>query len=285
MASSLARYDFLTLALLFLAPGAVAWALRPDLRPWMWRSALAALPFALTERFFYPTYWSPRFLFDLITKIGFGLEDLIFLAGLASFTTTAYPLVFRRAFAPREPPSRRRSLARAVAPTALALGLAWPLVALGTPIIYASVAAMAGATLAMLARRPDLARPSLLGGLLSTAIYAALCLLYGALLPGVFQRVWHTDQFLDRFVLGLPLEELLYGWAAGSAASAFVPFAFGLAMVPKMPRPLRAVDSHNYGNLCRRCFGESQTGRSAPEDDERASESAGFQSSGLVTPL
>ncbi len=139
MASLLATYDFLTLALLFLAPGALAWAWRPDLRPWMWRSALAALPFAATERLFYPTYWSPHFLFGLITKIGFGLEDLIFLAGLASFTTTAYPFAFRRALERREPPSLSRSFARALAPTALALGLALPLVALGAPVIYASV--------------------------------------------------------------------------------------------------------------------------------------------------
>jgi hypothetical protein len=237
MASLLATYDFLTLALLFLAPGALAWAWRPDLRPWMWRSALAALPFAATERLFYPTYWSPHFLFGLITKIGFGLEDLIFLAGLASFTTTAYPFAFRRALERREPPSLSRSFARALAPTALALGLALPLVALGAPVIYASVAAMAGAAVAMLARRPDLVRPSLLGGLLSTLVYAAICLLYGALLPGVFRRVWHTEHFLDRFVLGLPLEELLYGWAAGSAAGAFVPFAFGLRFTPYPASP------------------------------------------------
>lgn len=235
MAALLARYDFLALALLFLAPGALAWAWRPDLRPWMARAALAALPFAPTERLFYPAYWSPRFVFDLITKIGFGLEDLIFLAGLAAFTTAAYPVAFRRTLAPLGPRSARRALARAAALVALSLGAGLALVALGLPALYASAAAMGGVALLAVARRPDLAAPGLLGGLVSTLVYAALCLLYEALLPGVFRRVWHTERLLGRFVLGLPLEELLYGWAAGSAASALVPFAFGLRYAPRAP--------------------------------------------------
>jgi hypothetical protein len=231
-------YDFLALALLCLAPGALASALRPDLRPAMGRSALAALPFAPTERLFYPTYWSPRFLFDLVDVLGFGLEDLLFLAGLAAFTTASYPLAFGRALVPLGPPNARRALARAGALLALALGPALALVALGLPAIYACLAGMAVAALAALSRRPDLLAPSLLGGLVSAAVYAGICLLYEALFPGVFRRVWHTERFLGRFVLGLPLEELLYGWAAGAAASALAPFAFGYGygFAPR-PRP------------------------------------------------
>ncbi|HEU4405813.1 MAG TPA: lycopene cyclase domain-containing protein [Polyangiaceae bacterium] len=236
MAAPLA-YDFLALALLCLAPGALAWALRPDLRPAMARSALAALPFAPTERLFYPTYWSPRFLFDLVETIGFGVEDLIFLAGLAAFTTAAYPFAFRRALVPRGPPSARRAFARAGAVVALTLGAGLALVALGLPAIYACLAAMAGAALAVVLRRPDLLAPSLLGGLVSALVYGAICLLYEALFPGVFRRVWHTEHFLGRFLLGLPLEELLYGWAAGSAASAFAPFAFGFGFAPRPTAP------------------------------------------------
>jgi lycopene cyclase-like protein len=244
-------YDFLALALLFLAPGAVAWALRPDLRPYMWRSAIAALPFAPTERLFYPTYWSPRFLFDLITKIGFGLEDLIFLAGLAAFTTTAYPFAFRRALVPLGPPSARRALARTAALVALALAVALGLVALGVHILYASAVGMACATLAAVAARPDLLAPSLLGGLVSTLIYAALCLLYEALLPGVFRRVWHTERLLGRFVLGVPLEELLYGWTAGAVAAAFVPYAFGLRFARRGPPADRSPDGGSRGGVRR----------------------------------
>jgi hypothetical protein len=45
--------------------------------------------------------------------------------------------------------------------------------------------------------------------------------------------VWHTERFLGRFLLGLPLEELLYGWAAGAAAGALAPFAFGFGFAPR----------------------------------------------------
>jgi hypothetical protein len=233
-------YDFLILALLFLAPGALAWAARPDLRPHMARAAVAALPFAATERLFYPTYWSPHFLFDLVDVLGFGLEDVLFLVGLAAFTATAYPVAFGRGYEPREPRSGRRALARGASLVAAALGAALALVAAGVPVIYAAIGAMAGAAAAVVARRPDLLAPSLLGGLVSTLVYAALCWLYAALLPGVFARAWHTERFLNRFAAGVPLEELLYGWAAGSVATVFLPFAFGLRFVRRPAPPASA---------------------------------------------
>ena len=85
------RYDFLLLALLFCLPPLLIAAARADLRPLKRRAALLALPFALTERFFYPEYWSPTFLFDLIDQLGFGIEDLLFVAAFGAFAATAYP--------------------------------------------------------------------------------------------------------------------------------------------------------------------------------------------------
>jgi hypothetical protein len=219
-------YPFLALSLLLLLPGAVIFATRPDLRRAMAHMGLAALPFAFTEFLFYPSYWEPRFLFDLVRYIGFGIEDIIFVVGLAAFTTTAYPFVFKKRFAPHPAGTKRAALFRVGALIGTALLITALAELAGVAAIYTSVVVMLGITAAMVIWRRDLALPSLLGGLLSVAVYGAICLLLDRLIPGVFALNWHTERFLNRFALGVPLEEILYSGAAGATATAFYPFAF-----------------------------------------------------------
>lgn len=236
------KYDFLVLSLLFCVPGLVVFALRADLRRPIALASVASLPFAATERFFYPTYWSPRFAFDLIDVIGFGIEDVLFVVALAAYMTTAYPFVARRRFVAPDPPSgagragagarlARRALAVVGATLAAALGL----LAAGVPILYASFYSMAAAAIVMLVVRRDLLLPALAGGALSTVTYAVICLIYARIFPGVFERVWHTERFLHRFVLGVPIEELLYGLLSGVVSGAFYPFVTGSRLAPRRP--------------------------------------------------
>ncbi|WP_437288220.1 lycopene cyclase domain-containing protein [Sorangium sp. So ce406] len=229
-------HEFLLLSVLFLVPAGAIWLARPDLRALMRRTALASLPFAATERLFYPAYWTPKFLFDLADRIGFGVEDVLFLVGLSAFSSTAYAVVFRRTPVPCAPPASpsaptwwraARPGLRAAAAIALVLALAGALLAAGVPILYAAVAAMAAVAAALLAARGDLLVPSLLGALLSAALYLGLCLVFAALVPGVFARTWRPSVLLPgRALLGVPLDEVLYGLGAGFAATVFPAWAF-----------------------------------------------------------
>ncbi|KYF78241.1 hypothetical protein BE11_32225 [Sorangium cellulosum] len=233
-------HEFLLLSVLFLAPAGAIWLARPDLRALMRRTALASLPFAATERLFYPAYWTPKFLFDLADRIGFGVEDVLFLTGLSAFSSTAYAVVFRRTPVPCARPASpstptaaptwlraARPWLRAAAAIALVLALAGALLAAGVPILYAAVAAMAAVAAALLAARGDLLVPSLLGALLSATVYLCLCLVFAALVPGVFARTWRPSVLLPgRALLGVPLDEVLYGLGAGFAATVFPAWAF-----------------------------------------------------------
>ncbi|WP_437507112.1 lycopene cyclase domain-containing protein [Sorangium sp. So ce1099] len=241
------KHEFLLLSLLFLLPGGVIWLVRPDLRALMKQMALASMPFAATERLFYPEYWTPKFLFDLADRIGFGVEDVLFLAGLSAFSSTAYAVVFRRAPVPCSPPATRpwlrldrpwlraarpwlraaRPWLRATAAIASVLAAAGVLLAAGVPVLYAAVAAMMAVAAALLAARGDLLVPTVLGALLSAAVYLGLCLVFAALLPGVFARTWRPSVLLPgRALLGVPLDEILYGLGAGFAATVFPAWAF-----------------------------------------------------------
>lgn len=220
-------WNFLTLALLFALPGMLIWTARPDLRRVIACVIPFSLPFACTEFLFYPSYWEPAFLFDLGRRMGFGIEDIVFVTGLAAFTTTAYACGFNRAYGPHGSNSPRACILRALGLFGLTGAFLVLLLASGMPIIYGACLAMAAAALVMLQQRPDLTAPALLGGCISAAAYFMLCLAAAALMPGIFKNIWHTEKFLNIFIAGVPLEELLYGFSSGFVSTAFYPYVFG----------------------------------------------------------
>lgn len=228
-----ATYPFLTLSLLFLVPGTVILALRSDLRRPLGVVAVASLPFAATEFLFYPTYWEPRTLFDLVPRIGFGIEDVLFVVGLGLLTGGSYPVVSNTTVAPCRPASARAVTRRAsllFGPAALAVVV---LAIGGVPMIYGAPAIMVVAAVAVWVVRRDLVVPSIVGAGATTIVYAVLSLLFAWLIPDVFALAWHTDRFLDRYLLGIPIEELIYGGTAGLIGSIVYPFLAGACFVKK----------------------------------------------------
>ncbi|MFO0724115.1 MAG: lycopene cyclase domain-containing protein [Myxococcota bacterium] len=220
------RYEFLVLALLFAVPPVIIAIAQPALRRRLAEGAAAALPFALSERWFYPSYWSPRFLFDLVSVIGFGLEDLIFVASLGAFATTAYPALFSRRIQ-AWPELGRAGRLRLPALILGCLAAAAALRLLGLPMIFAAIGAELVVTLGLILVRRDLLTASLFGGIAVATVYALTCVVFAALIPGVFEHIWHTEGLIHRAVVGVPIEELCYGFASGALAAVVFPFARG----------------------------------------------------------
>ena len=82
-------YHFFTLSLLLGIP---AWTLvfsRSEFRRQAVVLAFLAAPFALTERFFVPEYWAPRFVGPLFFWIGAGLEDFLLISAVFVASTLA----------------------------------------------------------------------------------------------------------------------------------------------------------------------------------------------------
>ena len=230
MSGWLATHDFLTLALLFAVPAAVGWWLRPDLRTRMRAGALLSLPFALTERFFHPDYWSPTFLFDLIEQLGFGIEDLIFVAAFGAFAVTGPCLLTGERIESHGP---AMDWIAALSVVVALIASAVTMHALGLSMYAATIVTESAAVVLVLSRRRDLWRAALIGGWFIAAIYGGVCYLYAALLPGVFDRVWHTEALFDRAVAGVPLEELVYGAVSGALATVVLPWLRGEGYGPK----------------------------------------------------
>lgn len=222
------EYSFLTLSLLLSIPAVVVAVLRPDLRGVMGWMALASIPFAFTERLFYPDYWEPKFIFDLVNVIGFGIEDILFVAGIAAFASTAWAAVTGLRMRDDGAPKWSRA--------ALMLGVCFAAVAVlalvGVPMIYGApiIMLILGAVICVM--RPDLLVPGLGGAIVTTVCYTAVCLALMAIIPGVFELDWKTEKFLDLWVFGVPLEEILYAATAGWIGTLFYPWVTGGRFAP-----------------------------------------------------
>lgn len=206
----------------------------------MARTAVASLPFAATERLFYPVYWQPEFLFDLADRIGFGIEDVLFVVGLSAIACSAYPFVTRRAVVDDGTTTRRAALVRATAAILAALASTLALMTADIPVLYACVVAMACVTFVMVVERRDLVWPGAIGAFVTVCVYLTLCIAFASLVPGVFAHTWRPSVLLPgAYVLGVPADELLYGGAAGLVGTVFPPWAFGLRFVTPRRAPPR----------------------------------------------
>lgn len=223
------KYDFFILSLLFYIPGAVIYLLRSDLRKVIQIMALMSLPFALTEFLFYPQYWQPAFLFDLVSIIGFGIEDFMFVTGFGAFASTGYAFFTGRKY--QKFAADAEWQANTVAIFLITASLVILFVLVEIEMIYGSVFIMLLIAGGIVFQRRDLMIPAVAGGGIILLIYAVLVSVYQLILPDVFQIVWKPQAYSNRFIAGIPLEELLYGFAAGTVATVFYPFVFKMKFV------------------------------------------------------
>ncbi|MBN2528488.1 MAG: hypothetical protein JXR76_19020 [Deltaproteobacteria bacterium] len=232
-------YPFLLLCGLLMIPAAVIFVVRSDLRKPMGVMAGLSIPFAFTEFLFYPSYWEPKFLFDLANRIGFGIEDFLFVIGLGAFTSTVYPAVFFKKRVPLSvsTPSLRsvagkKRLTKLIVPIGVAFLLTAIMAALSIPMIWGCVPIMILIALSIVVIRRDLRSAAAWGGVLSAIAYFLICQALGVLVPNVFELNWHAEKFFGVYILGVPLEEITYAFAAGTVASVVYPFAFNEAFCP-----------------------------------------------------
>ena len=211
------RYTWLIWASAFLLSWAMLFVARPALRrPMLWAGALTA-PFGLTEPLFVPAYWNPPSLFDLAQRTGFDLESLIFSFAIGGLGVAGY-----RALTP-VPLTKMDHAARMSRQHRWHLTvLAAPFVAFGALAmlrlnpIYAGILAMFAGAAATLICRPDLWRNTLYGGAIFFALYTAFLLGLKWLWPGYIAAVWNVGALLAWRPWGLPIEELLFGFAFGT---------------------------------------------------------------------
>ncbi len=210
------HYTWLVWASAFLIPWAALFVAQPELRRPMLSASVLTAPFGLTEPLFVPAYWHPPSLFDLAERTGFDLESFIFSFTLGGLGVAGYRALTRVPVQVIDEHERagarhRRHLLALLAPFLVFAALVW----LPWNPIYPGIVAMALGAAAAVLCRPDLWRNTLFGGAVFLGLYTVFLLGLKWLWPGYIETVWNLDALLGWHPWGLPIEELLFGFAFG----------------------------------------------------------------------
>lgn len=181
----------------------------------LWASALTA-SFGLTQPLFVPEYWNPPSLFDLAQRTGFDLQSLVFcfaigglgVAGYRAMTHVPLPAIDHKA---HSLPWHRWHLLALASPFFVFGGL----LVLDWNPIYPGILALFAGALATVLCRPDLLRNALFGGGAFLVLYAVFLLGLKWIWAGYIESVWNLDALFALRPGGLPLEELMFGFAFG----------------------------------------------------------------------
>lgn len=210
------HYVWLLWSAAFLGLWSVLFVANRRQRRAMWRTSLVTALFGITEPIFVPRYWNPPSLFELAQRTGFDIESFIFAFAVGGIGMILYTALARREHVPlgaEERRERRHRLHRVVlvAPFALLV----PAYLLPWNPIYPSLVALTLGALGSVACRPDLAKSTLVGGMLFLALYGAFMLGLRWLAPGYIAAVWNLPALRGGLIYGIPVEELLFGLTFG----------------------------------------------------------------------
>lgn len=210
------KYVWLTWASSFFVPWLILLLLYPRHRKRIVSASTLTAPFGLTEPLFVPRYWNPPSLFDLAQHTGFDIESLIFSFAIGGVGAALYDIVTRQTpvrMSPNAPSGHHHRYHK--------LALLTPVVAfpglylLPWNPIYPAIAAMFLGAIATAACRPDLTANTVVGGALFAVYYVFFMLGLEWSAPGYIGRVWNLGNLTGLLIHGIPLEEILFGFAFG----------------------------------------------------------------------
>src|SRR6266496_2893559 len=210
------RYVWLTWASGFLVPWLALFACFGGRRKLIAQTSVLTAPFGLTEPLFVPRYWNPPSLFDLAQRTGFDIESFIFCFAIGGIGAVLYNSLTKQDLVPMSEAEKQHRLHRFHRVALLAPFVAFvPLYLLPWNPIYPSIACLAICAIAAFICRPDLKGKTFVGGFLFLVLYAVFMLGLRLSVPGYIEQVWNLPRLSGMLIYGIPLEELLFGFAFG----------------------------------------------------------------------
>jgi len=201
------QYAYIVYSLLVLTVWLVIFLARPNLRKHLLIASALTLPLGpLAEIFYLRDYWQPA------TVSIFYLEDILIAFGIGGIGGLFYESLFNA--------NLHKVYKLAIWPTVIlfiaGLSLVTFINLLGMNSIYSSVIASLVIGSIILKSRSDLIRSALLNGLLvAILILLAEFISFVWLFPGSVAQYWLIKNLSGIQIIGVPLEELLWGFGWG----------------------------------------------------------------------
>lgn len=225
--------QYLVGTLMILAVLAIIAALWTSQRRMIVCSAILSAPNALSALLVVPHYWQP----PSVLVIGIALEDVLFMVGVGGFAWVYAVLTVHSRIV--------------VSPDAGGVIRRYVWVLLGCGVLGTAIAQLPGpdrmhAILLLMAlvpivgvaMRPELWPMAVLGGVLSAASYASTMVL-GAWLWPEFMRLWRPQNLFGPALMGVPLEEYLWGALYGPSWAVVMAYLTEARIEPKASHRFR----------------------------------------------
>lgn len=218
------HYSYLVGTLIFWLAWVACFVVGKAYRSEMRWGTLIAAPMALTSLLFVPQYWTPPSLFNLDEKIRVGIEDFLWAAAVGGLAAIVGEILLKEQLKALRKTRHKRHYApfviAAVIFLVLRFGLHWK--TMNSTIVALAVCAVIIAYL-----RPNLVRLMLTSAASFTLVYFGLFLMVLALYPQFVQRYYALGNLLGIFVLGVPIEELLFAASGGAVWSVAYEYVHG----------------------------------------------------------
>jgi hypothetical protein len=226
------HYSYLVGALIFDAAWLACYLLGKNYRVEIRWGTLISAPLALTSILFIPQYWTPPSLFDLDQKIKVGIEDFLWAAAVGGIACVVAEISLKERLSQLRQAARKRHYAPFVVLIAVfvALELWHP-----GKTIYNCIIAFAVGALVIAVLRSDLIPTMLLGVLTFTTLYFVLFLIVLWLYPEFIPRYYNAPLLLGIYILGVPIEELLFAGTGGAIWSVAYEYVQGYRLEPTVP--------------------------------------------------
>jgi Lycopene cyclase len=223
------HYSYLVGALIFDAAWLACYVIGKSYRAEIRWGTLISAPLALTSILFVPQYWTPPSLFDLDQKIRVGIEDFLWAAAVGGIATVVAEILLKERLSVIRRAERERHYAPFIVVVVVFIALElWH----RDKTIYNTIIAFAIGAIVIAVLRSDLIPTMLIGALSFTALYFVLFLIVLFLYPEFVQRYYTIEHLLKIYVLGVPIEELLFAGTGGAIWSVAYEYVQGYRLEP-----------------------------------------------------
>ena len=201
--------------------------LRKNLKKEIIFGSILGLPFGFSEFLFVPEYWNPPSLFELIHRLGFGIESLMFAFFVSGIASVLYETLFHKCL-------RRinTSYKTHILPYTLAISVFLLLeILLPSKSIYNLTFSFLLAASIVIINRQDLLPEIIVSGLTFGVFYFFLFLIFNWLFPDFIVRTYNLKNFIGLYVHGIPVEEVLFAFSVGTCWSSLYKYIKGYRLI------------------------------------------------------
>jgi len=226
------HYSYLVGVLIFGAAWLACYLIGKSYRAEIRWGTLISAPMALTSILFVPQYRTPPSLFNLDQRIRVGIEDVLWAAAVGGIASVVAEILLKESLSAFRKGVRKRHFAPFIV-----VVVVFVVLQLWHPgkTIYNTIIAFAIGTAAIAVLRSDLIPTMITGSLNFALLYFALFLIFLFLYPGFIQRYYNIPNLLGIYVLGVPIEELLFAATGGAIWSVAYEYVQGYRLEPTAP--------------------------------------------------